>query len=191
MRLLRFILGLFLVLPTGLALAGCEDPNAFRMDPVLVTDTVPLATPTSEARLPTALDIVSTNAVIGGGRFPERVADAGQWDFAVRVRGGDLVLVPAGAVGFENRPMITRPITDRTFEEVTRAPDRASFVTDSAVVMQEGSVYVARSRQFAGLFGGVCFQYAKLQPLSVNVAEGTLRVQLTTNERCQDPRLVP
>ncbi len=188
MRFLRYSGGLLLLL--SLALAACEDATGLRLDPLMATDTIALAAPTvANTSTPTALDIVALNGVIGGGRHPERAADAGQWDFAVRVRGGELVLLPSGAMGLERRAEITRALEGTSFEELTRAPARTAFLADSAIVMREGSLYAARSRPFGGAFGS-CFQYSKLQPLEVDAAAGTIVLQVSTNERCGDTRLV-
>lgn len=171
-------------------LAACGDSTGFRIDPILSTDTVEIAVPAPQnAELPTALDITSAGSGIRGGRFPERASDAGEWDFALRARGGSLVLVPAGALGLQSRASITRALPNTTFDELVEAPGRTSFVSDSAVALQTGSVYAARSRLISSGFGGSCEQYAKLQPLVVDPALGRVRVLITTNERCGDPRL--
>lgn len=169
--------------------AACDD-STFRIDPLLVTDTVEIATPApGNAGLPSALDVTSVGAGIRGGRFPERASDATEWDFALRERAGELVFVPAAALGLQTRPSITRAIANRTFDSLIEAPGRTSFLADSAVVLGVGNVYAARSRLVVTEFGGSCEQYAKLQPLAVDPALGRVRLQITTNERCGDPRL--
>lgn len=191
MRSLRKTTGFLSLCCLALVVTGCEDPAGWQVDPLLATDTVDLVAPTAPEtlrHLPTALDVVAQGGIIVGGRHPERVADAEEWDFVVRVRDGALVLVPAGALGMNNDPGITRALDGQTFEQVRSAPPRASFLTDSAVVMQPGSVHAVRSRQFVSFFG-FCVQYAKLQPLEVDPEAGTLRLQLTTNENCGDTRL--
>lgn len=173
-------------------LATACDSTDFRIDPILVTDTVEIALPTEgNAELPTALDIASPDngASIGGGRFPERASQAGEWDFALRLRSGSLALVPAAALGLESRASLTRALPSQTFESVIEAPGVTSFFRDSAVVLEEGRVYAARSRLVASLFGGSCEQYAKLQPLDLDPALGRVRLRVTTNARCSDPRL--
>jgi hypothetical protein len=173
-----------------LALVACDDP-AFRIDPILVSDTVEVFAPTAaNAGRPTALDITSMQFLIQGARFPERASDAEQWDFAVRLRNGELTLVPASVVGLTSRAALAGPLAAQTFEEVREAPAASTFSTDSTVVMRQGRVYVARSRVAGGAFGGACTQYAKLQPLEVDVAAGRLLLRITTNERCGDLRLV-
>ena len=169
--------------------SACND-TTFRIDPLLTTDTVEIGAPTAQnADLPTALDVTALGGTIRGGRFPERASDAGQWDFALRVRGGDLVLLPASALGLQSRASLTRALANETFGGLVEAPGRTSFVTDSAVVLREGGVYAARSRVISSDFGSACEQYAKLQPLAVDRAQARVRFLITTNERCGDPRL--
>lgn len=187
-------LAVFLILLIA-PLAACDDPSSFLVEPQLATDTLELAAPSANSTLPTALDITAAGGIITGGRFPERVRDAGEWDVAVRLRGGQLVLVPAGALGLRDglsggtsRAAITRPITGQTFERLIEAPGRSSFLTDSAVTVQQGALYVIRSRGIACGFGGG-EQYAKVQVLNARPSEGRLELQIVTNENCSDPRL--
>ncbi len=168
-----------------LSLGACDDP-AFRIDPILASDTVEVFAPTAaNAGRPTALDITSLQLFIQGARFPERASDAEQWDFVVRLRNGELTLVPASVVGLTSRAALAGPLAAQTFEDVREAPAASTFSTDSTVVMRQGQVYGARSRAISG-----CTQYAKLQPLEVDVAAGRLLLRITTNERCGDLRLV-
>ena len=181
-----------LVLVCGCVLAACGD-EGFDLSPLLVSDTFDLAAPTFPANegLPTALDIKGDGlGGIFGGRFPERPAHALEWDFLVRVREGQVVLVPPGAVGVSSRASITRALPGETLEGLREAPGQSTFIADSAVALQQGGVYVARSRASVDQFGGECSQYAKLSPLEVNAATGRTRIAITTNERCSDPRLV-
>jgi hypothetical protein len=174
--------------------AGCGDSTGFRIDPLLVTDTVEVAAPLPQnVGLPTALDITGDGlGNIRGGRFPERPRDALEWDFVVRVQNGQLVLIPGRGIGSESRAALTPALTGETFTGLREAPIARTFSMETPVPMVVGQVYAARSREFVGgLLGGVCFQYAKMQPLEVDVASGRLRVQIVTNERCADPRLVP
>lgn len=189
MSLRRCCLLLFLAPLTGLA--ACDDPVGFRNDAVVVTDTVLLAAPSAErADIPSALDVtVSPVGAIGGGRFPERPADAQQWDLAVRLRDGDLVFLPAAAVLPGSDAAITEPVAGQTFESLEEVPDGAEFVTDRTVPLREGAVYVVRSRD---INDRNCSLYAKLAPLEVDPAQGTVRVQVATSAGggCFDERLV-
>ena len=188
MRAGRLLLALF----SAVVLGACNDSTGFgRVD--IVEDTVLLAAPSSAAAdsLPSALDVtVVAGLTIGGGRFPERVGDVENWDVALRLRGGQLQFVPPRALGFERgvqaRAAITRPMTGRTFAEVRQVPASSSFLADSAVQVVQGAVYVVRSRQPS------CFApyYAKIKPLEVNAARGTVRVAVATATPCGDQRLV-
>lgn len=173
--------------------SGCDTGTGFDLTPSLVQDTVVVAAPLAQnAGLPTALDVTGDGTGVRGGRFPERSRDALQWDFAVRVVGDELVLLPAGAVGVEpSRAAITPPIAGTTFEGLEETPGQSTFVGDSAITMVEGAVYAARSRDVAANAFSTCTQFAKLQPLEVDVEEGLLRVQIVTNQLCGDARLVP
>lgn len=172
--------------------AGCEDSTGTEVPLFLVTDTVEVFAPIAgNAGLPTAVDITGNQSGgVVGGRFPELSRDALQWDFAVRIRDGELVLVPAAVVGIPNsRAGVTRALEGETFESVREAPPQVTFLTDTVIVMETGSVYAARSRDVPTTFGGACTYYAKLQPLEVDVATGALRFQIVSNQ-CGDPRLV-
>jgi hypothetical protein len=178
----------------AVTLAACRDSTGFELHPLLVTDTVLVAAPLPHnSGLPTALDVTSDGfGGVNGGRFPERSGDALEWDFVPRIRGGELVLIPARGVGVvESRAALTPPIPGETFAGLREAPGQGSFVTDSPIAMRVGNVYAARSREAAGGFFGTCVQFAKLEPLAVDAASGHLRILITTNERCGDPRLAP
>lgn len=178
----------FLALALALA-AGCDDPNGFVVEPLITVDTIDVAAPTSASGFPTAIDVTSTGGFIVGGRRPETQQDAERWDLAVRVRDGGLVFVPAGALGLSVNVGITRPLAGQTFDSVIEAPGAGSFVTDADVPVQQGSVYVVRSRSVPCGFG-TAPQHSKIQPLEVSHEEGTIRLLISTNEVCGDPRLV-
>jgi len=180
-------------LPLALLFAACDSNNG-EIEPLLVTDTFDLAAPTAGSALPTAIDITALGGfAIVGGRYPEELNDAGEWDFAVRLVGGELQFVPAGAIGIldvggRSRAGITQPLTGRTFNSVTQAPNQAAFITDRGVTARVGEVYGARSRLI--LCGASAVeQYAKLQPLEVDLAAQRVRFQIVTSSICADQRL--
>ena len=168
---------------------ACEGDNGYQIDPRIATDTIEVAAPGSASGLASAVDVSANLGVINGGRRPETQQDAERWDFAIRVRDGEVVFVPAGALGLTSTAGITHPLTGQTFDQVIEAPGSASFVTDSAVVAEVGSVYVVRSRNVSCGFGAAA-QYAKMQPLEISVEEGRVELLISTNEVCGDPRLV-
>ncbi len=184
-----------LLLAAAIATTACEDSIGPPV-PLLSTDTVTVTAPLPQnAGQPHALDITSAFG-IRGGRYPERLRDAGEWDFAVRIENGQLVLVPAAVLGVavSSPPAITRPLSGETMESLREAPGQSTFVSDSSIVMQEGAVYAARSREWVGedVLGGFfvpCTQFAKMQPLLVDVENGVLQVHIVTNENCSDLRL--
>lgn len=174
------------------SLAACEDPNAGLFDPLIQEDTVDLAVPLADTDVPTALDVAYASSPIRG-RYPELVSDAEQWDLALRRDGAALVLAPAGVYGFQNpvggasTAAVTRPL-QRSFDEVIEAPGQSSLLRDSTVAIAMGGVYVVRSRRTAAAFGG-CENYAKVQPLALDAAAGTVKLRVVGNARCNDPRL--
>lgn len=168
--------------------SACDDPSRFTVDPMISSDTVEVAAPTSSSGLPTALDVTSSGGIIGGGRHPERQTDAERWDIAIRERDGVLVFVPSSALGFSGAVGITEALAGQTFDAVIEAPGSGSFITDEDVVIQEGAVYVVRSRSVPCGFGSASL-YSKIQPIDVS-ADGRVTIRVATNEVCGDPRLV-
>lgn len=191
---MRAIIRAALLIIIGFVGSACSDSTGFNLQPFLVTDTVDVVAPLPQnAELPTALDVTGDGmGRVWGGRFPELSRDALQWDFLVRIRDGQLVLLPAPAVGLvESSAALTPAIEGETFEGLREAPGQTTFVNDAPVVMQTGRVYVARSRPVAFGFSNACIQFAKFEPLVVDVAAGILRIKIVTNQNCQDLRLVP
>lgn len=193
MRLFRLALALPLLAAAALSLAACDDPVGFGQQ-VIVTDTVTIGVPSLVPdTVPTALDVVSPDQVsvggpAGAGRFPERPGESENWDVTVRLQNGVFSLLPRGAVGLESlRSAVTEPITGTTFEALDEAPPSSRFNSDRGVALAVGSVYVVRSR----VFRQGCFQYAKVQPVALNAAAGTVRLAVATSAGCQDTRLAP
>lgn len=172
--------------------AACSDSTGTEVPLLLITDTVEVAAPLPQNEgLPTAIDITpAAGGGIIGGRFPERSRDAGQWDFAVRIRNGEIVLVPARVVGLTGtRSAITPAIQGETFESLREAPAQSAFNPDSVVAVRPGNVYGVRSRPSACGFGSGEF-YGKIEPLTVDPVNGRLRFRIVSNRQCEDPRLV-
>ena len=81
----------------GALLAACDDPFDSYYPPVIASDTVALAVPSDSSSLPSALDLTAPSGNLGGGRYPERLADATLgWDFALRRHNGGLALLAGG-----------------------------------------------------------------------------------------------
>lgn len=176
-----------------LGAAACDDPNAGLYEPLIREDTVDLAAPLVDENIPTALDVAYASSGVRG-RYPELVGDAEQWDLAIRREDGELRFVPAGVFGFQN-PVggastagVTAPL-ERAIEEVEVAPSSSALLSDTTVTIRTDRIYVVRSRRTAASFSG-CENYAKVEPLAVDVAAGTVKLRVVGNARCNDPRLV-
>ncbi|MBA4157076.1 MAG: hypothetical protein H0X65_06325 [Gemmatimonadetes bacterium] len=189
---------IIILLPLALGITACGDPAFGRTDPQIAHDTVSIQAPSDQQpQASSALDVTAQIGLIGGARDPERLANApapgelqGRWDLVVRRQDGQLVFLPAGAVlGTRSRAGISQPLAGQTFEELREVPAGTVFVTDSAVAVQPGQLYVVRSREFRGGFGN-CLQYAKLRPVQADAATGSVQVEVATNEVCFDTRLV-
>ncbi len=115
----------------------------------------------------------------------------GQWDVALDTRANQLVLLPPGALGVESRARVMA-LTGRTFGQVEEAPsDTLLYSALQPVPIQLGSTYVVRTDLRATPFGGRCTYYAKLEPLTIDVAAGKLRFVYDVSPVCNDRRLVP
>ncbi len=168
-------------------LAGCDD-DPFQIRWVEDPDTVQLhSLARPELNLLSAFDFVR--------RFPVSIESpeaAGQWDVVLDTQGQGLVFLPPRAVGIAGSRAALVPMTGMSFDEVRRAPsDTALYIQDRAVPVELGTTYVIRTRQTAGIYGSVCVYYGKLEPLSVNVEEGTLSFVFDTSPVCNSRKLFP
>ena len=102
---------------------------------------------------------------------------------------GALVLLTPNALGVDSRAAITT-ITDRSFEEIRRAPaDTAAYV--DAVTVEFGPVYVVQTDESIGGFGTRCVYYAKLEALDIDTELGTLLFRYDSNPVCNSRDLIP
>lgn len=176
-----------------MSLAACDDPNSGIFDPLIRQDTVELAVPAVAPEIPSALDVSYSSSQIRG-RYPELAADAESWDVTIRRGEGTLLFAPAGIFEFQNpvggttTAAVTAPM-ERALDELRQAPSEGAFIGDSMIPIRTGFVYVVRSRATGASFGG-CQNYAKVEPLSVDVAGGTVQLRVIGNARCNDRRLV-
>lgn len=103
---------------------------------------------------------------------------AGTWDVALADRDGGLELLPAAALDGQVDARIVR-VTDRTFAELTEAPESLEEYDTTAVVLEADAVYVVRSGP-----RGACVYYSKLRPVDVDAAAGTARFEYLLNQNC-------
>ena len=171
------------VLMGGTACSG--DPFAFNWDDT--PDTVLLY---SLAR--PELNLVSAfNFLQGIPVRVERATATGSWDAAVDTDGEQIVLLAPGAFGVTGAARIAT-LEGLSYEDVTRAPkDTLVFTADQRVPVRMGNIYVVKTNRSLGSFGNSCVYYAKLQPIDIDAAGGTLTFRYVTNPVCNSPDLVP
>jgi hypothetical protein len=115
----------------------------------------------------------------------------GTWDMALDTRGGELVLLPPGSLGITSRARIS-PLGPVAFDDVVEAPeDTLLYVADDPVSVAAGSVYIVRTNRTAGTFGSSCLYYAKMEPLTIDVAGGTLLFRYVASPICNSRDLTP
>lgn len=168
-----------------LPLAACDD--GFTQEWVAVPDTIQLyslSRPELVGR-PSAYDFVNHAPLA-----VEDLGATGQWDLALVDQGNELALVPASAfAGLVSRAGIAT-VTSRTLEEVEEAPRDTAAFKITPVPIRLGTIYVVRTRRESCGFGtGV--RYAKLEPLQIDLVQGTLKFRTILNPFCNDRALIP
>ncbi len=115
----------------------------------------------------------------------------GDWDFSAERQGGQMVLLPPGALGVLSRAAVAA-LPGMLFDEVTRAPtDTLVYITDQPVPVDLGTIYVVRTHEQIGSFGRVCVYYGKIQPLEINLQAGIFRFLHNTSPDCNNRSLIP
>lgn len=173
------------LLAGSFALGACDDQVGNGWIPE--KDTVvlfSLARP--ELNLPSAYSFAT--------RAPYRVEAAGAsgtWDLAVDTRGGQLVMLPPGALGISS-PAGIAPISGTSWLELDRAPgDTAAYIKDVPVPIEVGKVYVIQTNFVPVSFGGSCVKYAKMEAVATDVDAGTFTFYYDANPFCNDRHLIP
>jgi hypothetical protein len=175
--------GALAVLAAAGSLAACGDPFG-GTDPLLRTDSVALASVTGPSQLPTAIDIVSNNALA----LPELPTEAGDWDFQVRTSAGALVLHPnPGTAPYRGAGLLK---TTADFANPGSASRDNNAYTRTDVAIQPGEVYYLQSRQRNNVCGTVP-TYGVLKVLSLRPDSGVAHLVVTSNHNCDDERLTP
>jgi hypothetical protein len=113
------------------------------------------------------------------------------WDIALDTRGGQLVLLTPGALGLESHARVAR-LPGMTFDEIIEAPEDSLLYSETQPVpLDLTSAYVVRTDLRGSPYGGTCVFYAKLQPLTIDVAEGSLKFVFDASPLCNDRMVVP
>jgi hypothetical protein len=165
--------------------SGCDDP--FELDWESSPETAVLySLSRPEPNLPSAFNFHFRIPIL-----VEAPGSSGQWDLAVDTEANRLVFLPPRALGINSRARIA-PLPGVAFADVVDAPqDTAAYVSDRALPISMGTVYVVQTSEGIGTFGQRCVFFAKLEPLEVDVTAGQLTFVYDASPACNDTRLVP
>ena len=180
---MRIRLSLLILLAASVA--ACDDglgPQPWDATP----DTVSLYSASRSELLgyPSAFDFVNL-AVIR----VESPGSAGSWDVVLAGSAG-LQLVPAGAFEGQDSRAGIAVITGTTFEALTSAPTDTSQYSSQAVALQQGGVYVVRTRRAVCSFS-TAVHFAKIKVVSIDAARGVASFAVVRNPDCNDRSFVP
>ena len=172
-------------LTVGLAACG-DDPFAFPWSDV--PDTVKIY---SLAR--PELDIPSGFSFSDGLAYAvEAPAATGRWDVALDTEGSQLVLLPPGALGIVGSRARVARFPNTAYGDVVEAPsDTTLYEGDDPVPVEAGAIYVIRTNLRPGSFGSACTYYAKMEPVVIDVTEGSLVFRYIASPICNSRDLVP
>ena len=112
------------------------------------------------------------------------------YDFAFDIDStGRALIYPAGALGLSKDAGLQ--LMDRTFDAVHSAPE-TGFATDTAIVVEQNNVFVARSR----VSGAYCLyvtvpRYGKFQVLGIDTTARTITLQGLVDLNCGYRSLEP
>lgn len=120
----------------------------------------------------------------------ESPGSAGNWDVVLATAGAQLQLIPAGAFEGQTSRAGIATITGQTFANVTSAPSDTAAFSSQPVTLQAGGIYVVRTRRYACSYG-TAVNYAKIEVLTVNPAQGTATFNVVRNPYCNDRSFVP
>lgn len=175
------ILGLLV----SLGAAGCDDPFE-DIDNLEGAATLYSLSRPEYVGYPSALSLVRQSR----GAVVVEAATAGGWDVVLMEDDGEFVFVPGGAFEQQGRGAILME-TERTFEEVTEAPEDGTLFNDTlAVPVRFDAVYLVRSRSVAGIIS--CNGYfSKMRVAEIDEEMGSVRVEYILNPNCSARGLQP
>ena len=113
----------------------------------------------------------------------------GAWDIAIDTQGGQLVMLPPGALGITANARIA-VMGAINFEELREAPeDTLLYEKNNPVPLSDGTVYVVSTNRLSTGTSS-CGYYAKLQPVTIDVPGGTLKFRYVASPVCNSRDLV-
>jgi len=171
-------------LSVGLAACG-DDP--FRLNWSDAPDTVQIySLSRPELNLQSGFSFVPPPAAT----VIERPGATGGWDVALDTQGGELVLMPPGALGITSRAALSI-VGAVNFDDVRQAPeDTLLYDANRPASLSPGVVYVVRSNRAVGSYGSSCVYYAKMEPVTIDVGTGTLKFRYVASPVCNSRDLV-
>lgn len=121
----------------------------------------------------------------------EQSTATGTWDLAVDTQNGEMVFLTPRVMGIESDAGITL-VEGTDFDALASAPgDTARYYNTEPVKIEVGRLYVVRTIQGLSNFGQVCNFFGKLQPLSIDLAVGTVEFKYDSNPVCNNRELIP
>jgi hypothetical protein len=172
----------------ALTVTACEDPYGPQLwNPAPMTVTVYSASRTEYTGLVSAFDLAAEPVMPISIEAP---GATGNWDFVLVDQQNGLALLAGGALeGLTSRARIA-VLPNTSFLDLREAPRDTALYSAGPVPLQQGAVYVMRSRRTScGYTSG--HRYAKMQPLEIDVARGIARMAIVRNPYCDDRSLVP
>lgn len=122
----------------------------------------------------------------------ENATATGTWDIALDTQGGQLVLLPPGALGITGSTARIAALSGVTLDDVIEAPaDSAAYSTADPVAVTAGTVYVVRTNRAPGSFGSRCVYHAKMEPTVIDIVGGTLTFRYVSSPICNSRSLIP
>lgn len=118
-----------------------------------------------------------------------RTDRSSSFDFAFDVDTlGRPVFLPTGALGLAVASGFRRETA--AFDSIKTAP-AGTYITDSAFVIDSGTVATVRSRPVTCSFGATVFYYAKLKILAYDAVDRRVDLQILVNQNCGYRSLKP
>ncbi len=159
------------------AAAACSDPYGQKAQFENTVDTLTLyALRGTPIQQPSAYDMLNLQTT--------QTQTTSQFDFAFDIdSNGQARIYPAGALGLSAGPGLQ--LTDRTFDEVHRAPE-TGFVSDSAIAVVQDNVFLARSRVSGppGCIYVAVPRYGKFHLIAVDTTTRSITLEALVDLNC-------
>ena len=139
-------------------------------------------------------DLTLPSAYNFEGRTRVHVEDTGQrsWDMALNTRAGQLVVEAPGALGITDSKARILALPGQPFAALQQAPsDTLLYSTTTPIPADLNTSYVVVTDLRANAVGTTCQYYAKMQPIALNTAVGSMQFIYDVSPVCFDRRLVP